>query len=68
MKKISKFRELDLGSLKTNLNTLESEYFELKFQNSLSKLENVSLIKQKRRDIARVKTLLREGEIKEQAK
>jgi ribosomal protein L29 len=39
---------------------MESEYFDLKFQAALSKLENVSLIKLKRRDIARIKTIIQE--------
>jgi large subunit ribosomal protein L29 len=68
MAKVAKFREMDLSGLTNSLSDLENEYFELKFQNTLSKLENVSLIRQKRKDIARVKTLIREEADKEQAK
>ena len=60
MTKISEYRGLDLNGLKSALNELESEYFDLKFQAALSKLENVSLIKQKRRDIARIKAVIKE--------
>jgi len=67
-KKVKKFRDMDVPALQNTLVELQKESFNLKFQNTLSKLENVSLIKQKRRDIARVKTLIRENEIKGQAK
>ena len=60
MTKISEYRGLDLNGLKSALNGLESQYFDLKFQAALSKLENVSLIKQKRRDIARIKAVIKE--------
>ncbi len=60
MAKVSEYRELDMSGLKNKLNDLEAEYFDLKFQASLSKLENVCLIKQKRQDIARVKTIVNE--------
>ena len=68
MAKVSEFKEMDASGLKTVLTDLEAEYFDLKFQNTLSKLENVSLIKQKRRDIARVKTVIREKESQEKGK
>jgi large subunit ribosomal protein L29 len=60
MAKVSEYRELDMHGLKNKLNDLEAEYFDLKFQAALSKLENVCLIKQKRQDIARVKTIIKE--------
>ncbi len=62
MAKISEYRELDSSALKNRLNELESEYFDLKFQAALSKLENNCLIKQKRHDIARAKTVIKEKE------
>lgn len=68
MPKSAKFREMDISGLKMALIDMEAEYFNLRFQNSLSKLENVSLIRQKRRDIARVKTLIREHDLKGQVK
>ncbi len=60
MAKASDYREMDDTALKTTLDDLNSEYFDLKFQTALSKLENISLVKQKRRDIARVKTIMTE--------
>ena len=62
MAKVAEYRELDNGALEITLQDLEAEYFDLKFQAALSKLENVSLIRQKRRDIARIKTVIKETE------
>ncbi len=63
MAKISELRELDEKGLENKLKELETDIFELKFQVALSKLENVALIRTKRRDIAKVRTLLREKEL-----
>jgi large subunit ribosomal protein L29 len=62
MSKASGFRELETSQLKNKLNELEAEYFDLKFQAALSKLENLALLKIKRKDIARVKTIIHEKE------
>lgn len=59
MSKKAEYKEMDLNGLKSALADLETELFDLKFQAALSKLENVSLIKHKRRDIARIKTFLK---------
>ncbi len=60
MAKSSEYREMDSKSLHSKLNDLESEYFDLKFQARLAKLENVTLIRHRRREIARVKTIILE--------
>jgi large subunit ribosomal protein L29 len=60
MAKIAEYRELDMSALQNTLRELEAEYFDLKFQAALSKLENVRLIRQKRHDIAKVKTVIKE--------
>ncbi len=60
MAKVAEYREMDVSGLKNALNEMENELFDLKFQAALSKLENVSLIKTKRRDIARLKTIIQE--------
>ena len=59
MVKKAEYKEMDMNGLKSSLSDLEAELFDLKFQAALSKLENVSLIKHKRRDIARVKTFMK---------
>ncbi len=53
-------RQMDTEGLKKKLEELEAEYFNLRFQHRTGQLENTSKIKQVRRDIARVKTVIRE--------
>ncbi len=56
-------RELSDAELQRNLDELYQEQFNLRFQMSTRQLENTSRVGQVRRDIARVKTLLREREL-----
>lgn len=49
--------------LRTNLRELEQELFNLRFQMVIGQLENPSRSKRVRRDIARIKTVLREREL-----
>ena len=46
--------------LKENLLDLRKERFNLRFQTASGQLENTARVRQVRRDIARIKTLLRE--------
>ncbi|MEX0921814.1 MAG: 50S ribosomal protein L29 [Rhodovibrionaceae bacterium] len=46
--------------LKTSLLDLRKEAFNLRFQAASGQLENTARVRQVRRDIARVKTILRE--------
>ena len=64
---VSEYKELDISGLKNTLSELEAEYFDLKFQNALAKLENVRLIRQKRRDIAKIKTVIKQRAKQEQS-
>jgi len=56
-------RELSEAELLHNLDELYQEQFNLRFRMSTRQLENTSRVKQVRREIARVKTLLREREL-----
>ncbi len=60
MKDLSKYKEMKQEDLQTTLVDLRKDYFDTKFQFSLGKLENTSLIREKRRTIAQVKTLIQE--------
>lgn len=60
--KISELRALDDASLKEQLNKIQKELFDLRFQRAAGKLPNFNRLGQLRRDIARVKTLLHERE------
>ena len=51
--------------LTTKLGDLKAELFNLRFQLATGQLDNPMRIKSVRKDIARVKTIIREEEIKE---
>jgi large subunit ribosomal protein L29 len=55
-------RDLPAETLTGKVSEMESELFNLRLQGSMGKLENSSLIKATRRDIARAKTLLKQKE------
>ena len=61
--KVEEIRELDGTELETRLKELTEEQFKLRFQASMMQLENPSLVKKIRRDIARIRTILREREL-----
>lgn len=57
-------RELDVNTLDSKVKELKQELFNLKFQKSLGQLQNTAQIKQVRRDIARIKTIITEKTVK----
>ena len=62
--KASQFNEMTSAELSQKLEPLKGELFNLRFQLATSQLQNPMMIKQTKRDIARVQTILREREIK----
>jgi large subunit ribosomal protein L29 len=58
--KVKELRQLSEGELLIKEKELGEELFNLRFQHATGQLENVMRIPQIRRDIARVKTILRE--------
>jgi large subunit ribosomal protein L29 len=58
--KAQDIRELSAKERKEKIDDLRQEIFNLKFQLATGKIENPSRIKFIRRDIARIKTVLRE--------
>lgn len=58
--KIIEVRELNEQELEEKVKELKEELFNLRFQEATGQLENVMRIKEVRRNIARVKTVLRE--------
>jgi large subunit ribosomal protein L29 len=58
--KVKELRQLSEGELLIKEKELGDELFNLRFQHATGQLENVMRIPQIRRDIARVKTILRE--------
>jgi large subunit ribosomal protein L29 len=61
--KVEQIREWDEVELEARIRELKEEQFKLRFQSSMMELENPSLVKTIRRDIARIKTVLREREL-----
>ena len=64
--KPNKVREMSNVELENELSSLKSQLFKLRFQSATNQLDNPLQIKSVRKDIARVKTILRERELKEQ--
>lgn len=61
--KMSELRELERGDLIEKLNNLQKQLFDLKIQVAQGKMTTPSKMKQIKKDIARIKTLLREKEL-----
>jgi len=55
-------RDKTIGELKKLADQLESEFFQLSFRRGSGQLKQTADIKKKRRDLARVKTILRQKE------
>lgn len=63
--KAKELREMTSQELNQKLNELKSELFNLRFQLATGQLENPLRVRFVKRDIATVKTVLREREITE---
>jgi large subunit ribosomal protein L29 len=63
MAKKKDYNELTISQLDTLLKDLEKEQRELRFDGVVSTVENPARIKEVRRDIARIKTIMREMEL-----
>ena len=61
--KVEDIREWDEAEIAARMKELKEEQFKLRFTASMMELENPSLLKNIRRDIARLKTVLREREL-----
>jgi large subunit ribosomal protein L29 len=60
--KASELREQNAEDLTSRLGELEEESFNLRFQHTLGQLSNPIRLRDVRRDIARVRTLMNENE------
>jgi len=61
--KPSEIRELTEDEVANKKTELEDQLFKLKFQHALGQLENAMKIKSIKKDLARIKTILREKNI-----
>ncbi len=62
--KIKEIREKSPVELQKLLKDLQKELFHLRFQLAINQLENPARINTVKKDIARIKTILREDELK----
>ena len=68
MMKINKIREMSSPELEKELGELKTELFKLKFSLATNGLDNPMKIKQVKRDIAKINTVLTERKIAESKK
>ena len=61
--KIDKVRAMSADQLKAEELKLKKELFNLRFQNTTGQLENPLQMKEIKKDIARIKTVLKENEL-----
>ena len=61
--KASELRDLPAEDLQRQLVETKEEFFNLRFQNATGQLDNYKRLTELRKDIARLKTILREQEL-----
>ena len=61
--KLKKMREMTEVELNAELDNMKKELFNLRFQHVTGQLENPVKLRETKRDIARVKTVIREKEL-----
>ncbi len=61
--KPAKVREMGLDELRTKERELLEQLFRLRVQKSLGQLDNAIKLREARRDVARVKTVLKEKQV-----
>lgn len=62
--KANEIKEMTLVELTNKLDDLKKELFNLRFQHAVNQLDNPMRIKAVKKDIARIKTFIREQESK----
>ena len=62
--KAAEIREMNHEELTAKLKDLKAELFNLRFQLAINQLDNPMRINAVKKDIARVKTIMRENELK----
>ena len=65
---VKEYRELTVTELNDKLSKLKEELFNLRFQLAINQLDNPMRISAVKKDIARIKTVIREKEILDGAK
>ena len=63
--KIEKLRDMTIEELELKLKDLKEELFNLRFQHATNQLDNPMKMVEVKKTIARVKTVIREAQLKE---
>ena len=63
MMKANEVRKMSAAELESKLKDMKKDLFQLRLQHATNQLENPVKIAELKRDIARVKTILRENEL-----
>jgi large subunit ribosomal protein L29 len=66
--KVTEIRELAVDDLRARVHDLDDQIFRLRIQKSMGQLEAPGKVREVRRDLARIKTILREKELQAAAK
>ena len=64
----TEIRELTLDDLRARVKDFDDQIFRLRIQKSMGQLEAPGKVRELRRDLARIKTILREKELQAAAK
>ncbi|MBQ4617731.1 MAG: 50S ribosomal protein L29 [Clostridia bacterium] len=64
---LEKIRDLSVSELENRLADLKKELFNLRFQHAINQLENPMRLKAVKKEIAVIKTIIRENELKAEA-
>lgn len=62
-KQFDELKTKDLKALKEQVKKVDQEIFKLKMDKRTAKLKNISLLGQKKVDLAKIKTIVREKEL-----
>ncbi len=63
MMKVQDIRNIETQELLNKVEEFKKELFELRFQQATGQLENTARVRQVRKSIARIKTVIREREL-----
>ena len=64
---LEKIREMSVSELEARLAELKKELFNLRFQHAINQLDNPMRLKAVKKEIAVIKTIIRENELKAEA-
>ena len=66
--KASEIRDMNLDEMQIKVVDLKEELFNLRFQHEIGQLENPQRMKQTKKDIARMQTIIKEVTLNQQGK